>query len=69
MYFITKRGDFITRISVIGVGYVGLVTGACLSELGFNVTCIDKDEYKISLLKSWKVPIFEPLIEEIVKKY
>ena len=47
------------KIAVIGAGYVGLVTAACFSEFGFNVTCVDKNENKISHLKSNKMPIYE----------
>jgi UDPglucose 6-dehydrogenase len=56
------------RISVIGAGYVGLVTGACLAELGHVVHCTDNDSAKIAVLESGKLPIFEPGLDEIVAK-
>ena len=56
------------QIAMIGTGYVGLVSGACFSEFGFNVTCVDKNENKISHLKSNKMPIYEPGLDVLVKK-
>jgi UDPglucose 6-dehydrogenase len=56
------------RISVIGAGYVGLVTGACLAELGHHVLCTDNDAAKIQTLESGKLPIFEPGLDRVVDK-
>ena len=55
------------RISLIGVGYVGLVTGACFAETGHHVVCMDVDNAKIEGLKGGRMPIYEPQLEEIVK--
>jgi UDPglucose 6-dehydrogenase len=54
------------RIAMIGTGYVGLVSGACLSEFGHEVICVDKDSTKIGALKSGKVPIFEPGLDDVI---
>jgi len=54
------------RIAMIGTGYVGLVSAACLSEFGHDVVCVDKDEAKIAGLHAGKVPIFEPGLDEVV---
>jgi UDPglucose 6-dehydrogenase len=56
------------RISVIGCGYVGLVTGACLSEIGHQVTCTDNDESKIVTLRAGKLPIYEPHLDVLVAR-
>jgi UDPglucose 6-dehydrogenase len=56
------------RITVIGSGYVGLVTGACLSDLGFKVVCLDKDEEKIRALQEGEVPIYEPGLKEVLAR-
>src|SRR5690348_16762086 len=54
------------RITMVGTGYVGLVSGACLSEFGHEVTCVDNDAAKIDALKAGRIPIFEPGLEEVV---
>lgn len=56
------------QITVIGAGYVGLVTGTCLADLGNNVTCLDIDERKIDILERGKIPIYEPGLEEMVRR-
>ena len=56
------------RLAVIGTGYVGLVSGACFSEFGFDVTCIDKDAGKIDSIRSGVMPIYEPGLEDLVAR-
>ena len=56
------------NICVVGTGYVGLVTGACLADFGMDVVCVDKDEAKIAALQAGRIPIYEPGLEEIVAK-
>ncbi|HQZ38646.1 MAG TPA: UDP-glucose/GDP-mannose dehydrogenase family protein [Vicinamibacterales bacterium] len=56
------------KIAVVGTGYVGLVVGACLAESGNDVICVDKDEAKVRGLRRGKIPIFEPGLEELVKR-
>ena len=56
------------KICMIGTGYVGLVSGACFADLGNTVYCVDKDQDKIDMLNSGEIPIYEPGLNEIVKK-
>jgi UDPglucose 6-dehydrogenase len=56
------------KIAVVGTGYVGLVLGACLAENGNDVICVDKDAAKIDTLEAGKMPIYEPGLEEIVRR-
>jgi UDPglucose 6-dehydrogenase len=63
-----RRGGKNMKICIIGTGYVGLVTGTCLSDFGLEVTCVDKDSEKIKGLNSGEVPIYEPNLESLIKK-
>jgi UDPglucose 6-dehydrogenase len=56
------------NVAVIGTGYVGLVTGTCLAEIGHSVVCVDNDKKKIATLKRGAIPIYEPGLQELVRK-
>jgi len=56
------------RITVVGTGYVGLVTGTCLAEAGNQVVCADRDEQKIATLRAGRIPIYEPGLEDLVAR-
>src|SRR3954467_7504286 len=56
------------KVTVIGTGYVGLVTGACLADVGNDVLCFDVDTAKIEGLRAGEVPIYEPGLEDVVRR-
>ena len=57
------------KLAIIGTGYVGLITGACFAEFGYETVCIDKDEYRVKELNNSKCPFYEPGIEDLLKKH
>ena len=56
------------NIAIVGTGYVGLVSGTCFAEMGVQVTCVDVDKNKVDCLLRGEVPIYEPGLDELVKK-
>ena len=56
------------KLCMIGVGYVGLISGVCFSDIGNVVYCVDNDKSKIDSLNNGKIPIYEPGLEEVLKR-
>jgi len=63
-----QKGEWFLKVTVVGTGYVGLVTGACLAEMGNHVVCLDVDARKIAILNDGGIPIHEPGLKEIVQR-
>src|SRR5216117_3146070 len=65
---VPTKGPALHSITVVGTGYVGLVTGACLADFGNRVTCVDNDAEKVKRLSALDLPFFEPGLPEIVAR-
>src|SRR5262249_722563 len=61
------RGAKMMHVAMIGPGYVGLVSGACIADFGHQVACVDKDDTKIAALNAGEIPIYEPGLGELVR--
>jgi UDPglucose 6-dehydrogenase/GDP-mannose 6-dehydrogenase len=57
------------KVSIMGTGYVGLVTGVCLADKGFDVVCVDVDQAKVDKINRGEAPFYEPGMEELLRKY
>ena len=57
------------KLVIIGTGYVGLITGTCFAEFGYETICIDKDQHRIEELKNSKCPFYEPGVENLLDKH
>src|SRR5262245_6799859 len=69
LHFQWRGGGSLMRVSIVGTGYVGLVSGACLAELGHQVTCIDVNRKRIESLWRRKSPIFEAGLDELLERH
>ena len=56
------------KIAIIGTGYIGLVTGVCLSDFGNNIICVDNDKEKINILNKGQLPIYKPGLKEVIER-
>ena len=57
------------KLVIVGTGYVGLVTGACFAEFGYETVCVDKDKQRVEILKTAKCPFFEPGMDDLLEKH